>query len=67
MTSIPTSAPPVEFQVTRGVMLLGIFFSILAVLVSSMGMKCTHFMDGNPKSKATTAMLGGILFILAGR
>lgn len=65
-TNIPTSAPAAEVQATRAVMLLSIFLSTVAVLVSTVGMKCTHFMDGKPESKATTAVIGGIMFMVAG-
>lgn len=57
---------PSEVQVTRAVLLLSIFLSMVALLVSTVGMKCTHFMDGTPKSKSTTAMVGGIMFMVAG-
>ncbi|KAM3619235.1 uncharacterized protein V6R79_004929 [Siganus canaliculatus] len=55
-----------EVQATRAVMLLSIFLSTVAVLVSIVGMKCTHFMDGKPESKSTAAMVGGIMFMIAG-
>ncbi|XP_060890984.1 claudin-19 [Labrus mixtus] len=57
---------PTEIQATRAVMLLSILLSVVAVLVSTVGMKCTHFLDGRPESKSITTMIGGILFILAG-
>ncbi|XP_073332824.1 claudin-19-like [Pagrus major] len=55
-----------EVQATRAVMLISIFLSTVAVLISTLGMKCTHFMDSKPGSKATTAMVGGIMFMIAG-
>ncbi|KAM9357778.1 claudin-19 [Symphorus nematophorus] len=57
---------PTEVQATRAVMLLSIFLSTVAVLVSTVGMKCTHFLDSKPESKATTAMVGGIMFMVSG-
>lgn len=57
---------PTEVQATRAVMLLSTFISTVAVLVSTVGMKCTHFMDGKPDSKSMTAMIGGIMFMIAG-
>ncbi|XP_034565831.1 claudin-19-like [Notolabrus celidotus] len=57
---------PTEVQATRAVMLLSILLSAVALLVSTVGMKCTHFMDEKPDGKSTTAMTGGILFIIAG-
>lgn len=57
---------PTEVQATRAVIVLSMFLSTLAVLVSTVGMKCTHFMDARPESKSTTAMAGGIMFLIAG-
>ncbi|XP_018528745.1 claudin-1 [Lates calcarifer] len=57
---------PSEVQATRAVMLLSIFLSAVALLVSTVGMKCTRFMDSKVESKSTTAMIGGIMFIVAG-
>lgn len=56
----------VEIQATRAVMLLSIFLSVVGVLVSTLGMKCTRFLDGKNMTKAHTAMTGGIIFIIAG-
>ena len=66
LTNIPTSASPAEVQATRAVLILSNLLSIMAVLVSTIGMKCTHFMDSKPGSKATAAMIGGIMFMIAG-
>ncbi|XP_067452984.1 claudin-1 [Thunnus thynnus] len=57
---------PTEVQAARAVMLLSIFLSALALMVSTVGMKCTRFMDGKSESKSTTAMIGGIMFIISG-
>nr|XP_040040430.1 claudin-19 [Gasterosteus aculeatus aculeatus] len=57
---------PTEVQATRAVMMLSIFLSAVALLVSPVGMKCTRFMDGNEESKSTTAMVGGIMLMVAG-
>ncbi|KAM8874875.1 claudin-19 [Spinachia spinachia] len=57
---------PTEVQATRAVMLISIFLSAVALLVSTLGMKCTRFMDGKDESKSTTAMVGGIMFMVAG-
>uniref|UniRef100_G3P6R4 Uncharacterized protein n=1 Tax=Gasterosteus aculeatus aculeatus TaxID=481459 RepID=G3P6R4_GASAC len=56
---------PTEVQATRAVMMLSIFLSAVALLVSPVGMKCTRFMDGNEESKSTTAMVGGIMLMVA--
>ncbi|XP_062250870.1 claudin-1 [Platichthys flesus] len=57
---------PTEVQATRAVMLLSIFLSAVALLVSTVGMKCTRFMDGKNESKSTTAMIGGIMLVISG-
>nr|URX57468.1 claudin 1b [Lateolabrax maculatus] len=58
---------PTEVQAARAVMLLSIFLSTVALLISTVGMKCTRFMDDKPESKSITAMIGGILFMVAVR
>ena len=60
------SSSAAEVQATRAVMLLSIFLSAVALLVATVGMKCTRFMDGKNESKSTTAMIGGIMFIISG-
>lgn len=57
---------PVEVQATRAVMLLSIFLSVVGLLVSTLGMKCTRFLDGKVQTKAHTAIAGGVIFIIAG-
>lgn len=57
---------PTEVQATRAVMLLSLLLSAIAMVVSTVGMKCTHFMDRIPDSKSTTAMIGGIIFMVSG-
>ncbi|KAI4828622.1 hypothetical protein KUCAC02_022702 [Chaenocephalus aceratus] len=57
---------PIEVQATRAVMLISVFLSTVALMVSTVGMKCTRFMDGKSESKSTTAMIGGIMFMIAG-
>ncbi|KAF7668344.1 hypothetical protein LDENG_00020450 [Lucifuga dentata] len=57
---------PTEVQATRAVMLFSIFLSTVALMVSTVGMKCTRFMDGKDKSKRAAAMTGGIIFMMSG-
>ncbi|XP_040895490.1 claudin-1 [Toxotes jaculatrix] len=57
---------PTEVQATRAVMLLSLFLSTVALMVSTVGMKCTHFMDAKAESKSTVAMFGGIMFVVSG-
>ncbi|XP_026201083.1 claudin-1 [Anabas testudineus] len=55
-----------EVQATRAVLILSIFLSAVAVIVSTVGMKCTHFMDDKARTKAMIALIGGILFLVSG-
>lgn len=64
--NICTCAPEAEVQATRAVLLISLFLSAVAVTISIVGMKCTHFMDSMPESKSKTCMIGGILFIISG-
>ncbi|XP_032427147.1 claudin-19 [Xiphophorus hellerii] len=57
---------PIEVQVTRALMLVSLFLSAMALIVSILGMKCTRFMDAAPQSKVQAAVCGGGLFIVAG-
>ncbi|XP_053720782.1 claudin-1-like [Synchiropus splendidus] len=57
---------PSEVQVTSAVMLLSILISTLALVVSTVGMKCTRFMEQRVKTKSTVASIGGIMFIVSG-
>ncbi|XP_061594330.1 claudin-19-like [Cololabis saira] len=56
----------IEIQATRAVMLVTLFLSAIALMVSIIGMKCTHFMDSMPASKSRISRIGGILFMTAG-
>nr|XP_020452442.1 claudin-19-like [Monopterus albus] len=57
---------PPEVQATRAVLLFSILLSAVAVMISIVGMKCTHFMDAKPSSKSLAALIGGILFMSSG-
>ncbi|KAF1385651.1 hypothetical protein PFLUV_G00110020 [Perca fluviatilis] len=57
---------PPEVQATRAVMLVSVFLSSVALMVSTVGMKCTRFMDGKAEFKSAVAMIGGIMFLIAG-
>lgn len=46
--------------------MVSLFFSAVALIVSTVGMKCTHFMDNLPEIKSKVAVSGGVLFLLAG-
>lgn len=47
-------------------MVVSLFFSAVALIVSTVGMKCTHFMDNLPEIKSRVAVSGGVLFVLSG-
>ncbi|XP_068604816.1 claudin-1 [Brachionichthys hirsutus] len=53
-------------QGTRGLMLLAVLLSFLAILVETVGMRCTTCMAGNPQQKDKVALAGGVVFIVAG-
>lgn len=53
-------------QATRALMIVGIVVGILAVGVSTVGMKCTKCGGDDKVKKSRIAMGGGIAFILAG-
>ncbi|XP_028259659.1 claudin-19 [Parambassis ranga] len=57
---------PTELQVTRAVILISLFLSFLATVVSAVGMKCTRFLDGMADSKSTIATVGGAMYIISG-
>ncbi|KAM9501181.1 claudin-1 [Clarias gariepinus] len=57
---------PKEVQAARGFMLTGILLCGIAVLVSSVGMKCTRCLEEDVDLKNKVAMAGGGLFIFAG-
>ncbi|XP_062258947.1 claudin-14-like [Platichthys flesus] len=58
-------ALPQDLQAARALMVLSCITSVLACLVSAMGMKCTRFARGS-LIKSPLAMSGGICFLCAG-
>ncbi|XP_053560516.1 claudin-14 [Bombina bombina] len=58
-------ALPRNLQIARAMMVASCVFSVLSCVISVFGMKCTHCAKGSP-AKRMIAVLGGILFILAG-
>ncbi|XP_038127697.1 claudin-4 [Cyprinodon tularosa] len=62
-----TLALPKSAQAARGLTVLALLLSILAVMLGVVGAKCTHCMgDGNQDSKARLARIAGVLLIVAG-
>ncbi|XP_038629418.1 claudin-4-like [Scyliorhinus canicula] len=59
-------ALPSDLQAARALMCLAVALGILAMVVSSAGMKCTKFARGEERFKASLTVTGGALFILAG-
>ncbi|XP_028833031.1 claudin-1 [Denticeps clupeoides] len=57
---------PAEIQVTRALMLVGILMSFFAILVESVGMKCTTCLGDNKQQKNKVALAGGVMFIVGG-
>ncbi|XP_051900593.1 claudin-7-like [Pristis pectinata] len=55
-----------SLQATRALMVVGIVVGILALGISTVGMKCTKCGGDDKVRKARIAMSGGIAFILAG-
>ncbi|XP_077393225.1 claudin-14-like [Festucalex cinctus] len=58
-------ALPQDMQAARALMVLSCVTSVLAIVVSVMGMKCTYFAHGS-FIKSPLVMSGGICFICAG-
>ncbi|XP_076018131.1 claudin-14-like isoform X2 [Genypterus blacodes] len=58
-------ALPADLQAARALMVLSCITSVLATVVSVMGMKCTRFARGS-MTKTAFALSGGICFLCAG-
>ncbi|XP_015277878.1 PREDICTED: claudin-14 [Gekko japonicus] len=58
-------ALPHDLQAARALMVISCVLSVLACVVSAIGMKCTRCAKGS-SAKNVIAILGGILFVLAG-
>lgn len=54
-------------QGTRGLMLSSILLCFIAILVATVGMKCTTCMAEEPQQKDKVALAGGVIFIIAGQ
>ncbi|XP_012716345.2 claudin-1 [Fundulus heteroclitus] len=53
-------------QGTRGLMLSSVMLSFIAIMVTTVGMKCTTCMAEQPEQKDKVALAGGVIFIIAG-
>ncbi|RXM34670.1 Prolyl 3-hydroxylase 2 [Acipenser ruthenus] len=52
-------------QTTRALMILGIFLGFFAILIASLGMKCTTCFADDKQKKSRIATIGGAVFITA--
>ncbi|XP_038624827.1 claudin-7 [Tachyglossus aculeatus] len=59
-------AQPASLQATRALMVVSLVLGFLAMMVSTMGMKCTRCGGDDKVKKARIAMTGGIIFLVAG-
>ncbi|KAL7386641.1 hypothetical protein ABVT39_011365 [Epinephelus coioides] len=50
---------------TRGLMLSAIMLCLIAILVATVGMKCTTCLAEQPQQKDKVALAGGVIFIIA--
>ncbi|XP_030631437.1 claudin-1 [Chanos chanos] len=57
---------PGQVQATRGLMICAILLCGIAILVSSIGMKCTTCLAEDMEQKNKVALTGGVLFIIGG-
>ncbi|KAF7706717.1 claudin-1 [Silurus meridionalis] len=57
---------PMEVQAARGFMLSGILLCGIAVMVASVGMKCTKCLEDDIELKNKVAVAGGAVFVIAG-
>lgn len=59
-------ALPASLQATRALMVVSLVLGCMAMIVATMGMKCTNCGGDDKVKKARIAMAGGIIFIVAG-
>ncbi|XP_037694207.1 claudin-1 [Choloepus didactylus] len=53
-------------QATRALMVVGILLGLLAVCVAVVGMKCVKCMEDDEVQKMRMAVIGGVIFFIAG-
>ncbi|XP_032816437.1 claudin-19 [Petromyzon marinus] len=59
-------ALPTRVQITRALMICSIVVGLFALGVSAVGMKCTRMGSDNKTRKNRFAILGGVVFLVAG-
>ncbi|XP_063056161.1 claudin-7 [Engraulis encrasicolus] len=57
---------PADIQVTRAIMIVSIVLSMLGLVVTVLGMKCTLCLDTDDALKGKVAFTGGMLLICSG-
>ncbi|KAG8515839.1 Claudin-1 [Galemys pyrenaicus] len=53
-------------QATRALMVIGILLGLLAICVATVGMKCMKCMEDDEVQKMRMAVIGGVIFLIAG-
>ncbi|XP_028283515.1 claudin-1 [Parambassis ranga] len=53
-------------QGTRGLMLASVLLCFISIMMASVGMKCTTCLSDQPAQKDKVALIGGVIFIIAG-
>ncbi|XP_023556696.1 claudin-1 isoform X2 [Octodon degus] len=53
-------------QATRALMVIGILLGLIAIFVSTLGMKCMKCLEDDEAQKMRMAVIGGVIFLIAG-
>ncbi|XP_003477136.1 claudin-1 [Cavia porcellus] len=53
-------------QATRALMIIGILLGLIAIFVSTLGMKCMRCLEEDEVQKMRMAVIGGVIFLIAG-
>lgn len=54
-------------QATRALMVIGILLGLIAIFVSTIGMKCMKCLEDDEVQKMWMAVIGGVIFITSGK
>lgn len=58
---------PGTLQATRALMVVGILLGLIAIFVATVGMKCMKCLEDNEVQKMRMAVIGGVIFLIAGK